>query len=220
MAEIIPAILTSDISDFRKRYAELFALSHYFTKLHIDFIDDEFIHNKTVLPEDLQFLKSSPLTLMAHFMTFEPHKYFRDAKDAGFSWIIFHFEAYKKESEIDEAIKLANALNLKTGLSINPETPLFMIAKFLTKVDMIQFMGIHPGFQGRPFMMATIEKIRELRALSKSVIISVDGGVKVGIARQCVKAGAQLLVAGSAILKSEDEEMAIESLKADIEGAL
>lgn len=217
MAEIVPAILTNDISDFRKKYAELFALSHYFTKIHIDFIDDVFIRNKTVMPKDLSFLKSSPLTLMAHFMTMSPHEYFQDAKEAGFSWVIVHFEAYKQEAEINEAIRLAHALQLKIGLAINPETPLFMSGKFLTKVDLVQLMGIHPGFQNRPFMPTTIEKIRELRALSKHVIISVDGGVKVGIARQCVKAGADILVAGSAILRSEDEEMAVEALQADIE---
>lgn len=217
MAEIVPAILTNDISDFRKKYAELFALSHYFSKLHIDFIDDEFIHNKTVMPKDIGFLKSSPLTLMAHFMTLDPQKYFQDAKDAGFSWVIFHFEAFKKESEISEAIKAARKLSLQVGISINPETPLFMLGKFLTKIDLVQFMGIHPGFQARPFMPSTIEKIKELRALSKHVIISVDGGVKVGIARQCAKAGADILVAGSAILRSEDEELAVEALKADID---
>jgi ribulose-phosphate 3-epimerase len=216
MAEIVPAILTNDISDFRKKYAELFALSHHFNKLHVDFIDGEFIHNRTVMPKDVEFLKASPLTLMAHFMTLEPHKYFEDAKNSGFAWVIFHYEAYKNESEVEEAIRLAKSLGLKIGISINPETPLFMFGKFLMKIDLVQLMGIHPGFQGRPFMLGTIEKIKELRALSKDVIISVDGGVKVGIARQCAKAGAQLLIAGSAILKSEDEEMAIEALQIDV----
>ena len=217
MAEIVPAILTNDISDFRKRYAELFALSHYFTKLHVDFIDDEFLHNKTVMPKDLGFLKTSSLTLMAHFMTLTPHKYFDDAKEAGFTWVIVHFEAFNKEEELLETIRLAKAMDFKIGVAINPETPLFMIGKFLKKVDLVQLMGIHPGFQARPFMVSTIGKIKELQALSKNVIISVDGGVKVGIARECAKAGAQLLIAGSAILRSEDEEMAIEALKADIE---
>jgi ribulose-phosphate 3-epimerase len=217
VTEISPAILTNDIADFRKRYAELFALSHYFTKLHVDFIDDQFIHNKTVLPKDLVFLKSSPFTLMAHFMTLEPQKYFQDAKNVGFKWVIFHLEAFKHDNEIDPVIEQAKSLGLKAGLSISAETPLHSLGRFLQKVELVQLMGIHPGFQGRPFMVSTIEKIRELRSLSKSVIICVDGGVKVGIARQCAKAGADILVAGSAILRSEDEEMAVEALKADIE---
>lgn len=217
MTELSPAILTNDISDFRLRYAKLFALSHYFTKLHIDFIDDEFIHNKTVMPADLKFLRTSPLTLVAHFMTLTPEKYFEDAKDAGFKWVMFHLEAFKRDSEIDPVIEKARNLGLKPGLVINPETPLHMAGKFLLKIDLIQLMGIQPGFQGRPFMLSTIGKIAELRALSKNVIIVVDGGIRVGIARQCAKAGADILVAGSAILKSEDEQLAIEALKADIE---
>jgi len=217
MTELSPAILTNDISDFRKQYAQLFALSHYFTKLHVDFIDDTFIQNKTVLPSELGFLKSSPFTLMAHFMTLDPQKYFEAAKTAGFKWVIFQLEAFKRDEEIDKTIEKAKSLGLKPGLSLSAETPLHMAGKFIRKVDLIQLMGIHPGFQGRPFMVSTIGKITELRSLSKSVIIAVDGGVKIGIARQCAKAGADILVAGSAILKSEDEEMAIESLKADIE---
>ncbi|OGE87752.1 MAG: hypothetical protein A3J07_03505 [Candidatus Doudnabacteria bacterium RIFCSPLOWO2_02_FULL_49_13] len=217
MTEISPAILTNDVSDFRKKYAELFALGHYFKKLHVDFIDDKFIHNLTVLPADLGFLKSSPFTLVAHFMTIDPQKYFAAAKAAGFEWVLFHYEAMTNDQEFAATIAAAAALGLKPGLVLNPETPLYSAAKFLDQVPLIQLMGIHPGFQGRPFQVAIIEKVKELRQLSKSVIICVDGGVKVGIARQLAKAGADILVAGSAITRSEDEEMAIESLKADIE---
>ncbi|MEJ0021318.1 MAG: ribulose-phosphate 3-epimerase [Candidatus Doudnabacteria bacterium] len=217
MTEISPAILTNDISDFRLRYGRLFALSQYFTKLHIDFIDDKFIHNKTVMPADLGFLKSSPFLLMAHFMTLTPEIYFEDAKNAGFKWVLFHLEAFNHDSEIQPVIERAKSLGLKPGLVINPATPLHLAGKFLKEVDIIQLMGIQPGFQGRPFMVSTIAKIVELRSLSKSVTICVDGGVKVGIARQCAKAGADILVAGSAILRSEDEELAIEALKVDIE---
>ncbi len=217
MTELSPAILTNDLSDFRKQYAELFALGHHFSKLHIDFIDDQLVHNKTVMPTDLGFLKSSPFTLMAHFMTLDPKQYFAAAKEAGFQWVLFHFEAFKNDSEVQATIDAAVKLGLKPGLALNPETPLYSAAKFLDKVPLIQLMGIHPGFQGRPFQVSIIEKVRELRQLSKSAIICVDGGVKVGIARQLAKAGADILVAGSAILKSEDEEMAIEALQADIE---
>lgn len=216
MVEIVPAILTNDISDFRKKYAELFAASHYFTKLHVDFADGEFVGNTTIQPKDLAFLKT-PLTLVAHFMTFNPGAYFEDAKRVGFKWVLFHFEAFQNDQDITQAIGAALTLGLKPGLAVNPETPLFKIAKFIGKVSLVQLMGIHPGAQGRQFIPETLDKVRELRALSKHVIISVDGGVKVGIARQCVKAGADIIVAGSAILKAEDEEAAIETLKADIE---
>lgn len=217
MIEFSPAILTNDISDFRKKYADILALTQYFTKLHIDFIDGVFIHNKTIMPVDLKFLQGSTLTLVAHFMTMNPKQYFADAKLAGFKWVLFHYEAFGTEQEIQDTIATARQLKLRPGLVINPETPLYMLAKFIPDLNLIQLMGIHAGFQGQMFMVATISRVKELRALSKNVIIMVDGGVKVGIARQLAMAGADILVAGSAILKSEDEEMAIEALQADVE---
>jgi ribulose-phosphate 3-epimerase len=216
MIELSPAILTNDISDFRKKYADIFGLSHYFKKLHVDFIDDVFIHNKTVMPADLPFLKSSPLSLIAHFMTMDPAKYFQDAKTAGFSYVIFHYEAMP-EAKINDTIAAGKNLGLKVGLALNPETPVYMAGKFLDKLDMIQIMGVHPGFQGRPFVLTTIGKVHELRTLSPNILIAVDGGVKIGIAHQLAVAGVDIIIAGSAIFRGEDKQMAIEALKADIE---
>jgi len=217
MAELSPAILTNDLSDFRMKYSQLFALSHFFTKLHVDFIDNTFVHNRTLLPAALSFLKSSPLTLIAHFMCSEPQKYFEDAKNSGFKIILFHFEAFPDKFEIDGVIASAKSLGLKVGIVADPETDLQKLSNFLPKVDMVQLMGIHPGFQGREFRSDTIDKVRQLRALDKNVIISVDGGVKIGIARKLAEAGANILVAGSAIFRAGDEQTAIEALKADIQ---
>src|SRR3989338_6452088 len=154
MTEIVPTILTNDISDFRKKYAELFAFHEHFKSLHVDFADGVFVETQTIMPKDVLFLARSPL---------------------------------------------------------------YLIAKFIKKIGLVQIMSIHPGAQGREFMPEILEKIRELRALSKSVIISVDGGIKAGIARKCAEAGANILIAGSAILRAENEEAAIEALKEDIE---
>ena len=217
MTEISPAILTDDISDFRLKYAELFALSHQFKILHIDFADGKFVDHKTLMPHDLGHLKHSPLTLMAHLMTFSPQKYFWDAKKDGFKFVLVHFEAMRNDVEGLHCIEHARSMGLKIGLVINPETPLHKVAKFISKVDLIQLMGIHPGAQGREFMPETIAKVRELRALHKSVIIAVDGGVKVGIARKLAQAGADILVAGSAIVHASDPKKAIEDLKEDID---
>ncbi len=217
MTELSPAILTNDISDFRKKYSELFAISHYFKYLHVDFIDDVFIRNKTVMPSDLGFLKSSPLITMAHFMTKDPQKYFQDAKNSGFTYVIFHYEALKDETEITETIAAGQKMGLKVGIAINPETPIHMLGKYIQKVDMIQLMGVRPGFQGQAFMQSTVEKVRELRSLSKTVKLVVDGGIKIGIAHELAVAGADIIVAGSAIFRGDDKQMAVETLKADIE---
>lgn len=215
MPEIIPAILTNDISDFRKKYAELFALSHYFKKLHVDFVDGEFLPNKTVMPDDLPKM-NSPFELMAHFMAYDPKQYFSHCKVLGFKWVIIHYEAFHLKVEIDEAITAARKLGLKVGLAINPETKPYQVAIFLRRVDMIQLMGVHPGAQGRPFEYETLEKVRELKKLLKNVIICVDGGAKLGTARQIAESGADWIIAGSAIAKASHPKEAIEELVADI----
>jgi ribulose-phosphate 3-epimerase len=216
MAEIIPAILTNDISDFRKKYAELFALGHYFTKLHVDFVDGEFLPNKTVMPDDLPKMTNAPFELMAHLMTHEPDQYFSHCKVLGFKWVIIHYEAFHLKTEIDDAIAAARKLGLKVGLAINPETKPYQIALFIKRVDMIQLMGIHPGAQGRPFEYETLEKIKELKKLTKNVIICVDGGAKQGIAKQIAEAGADWIIAGSAIARSEHPKQTIEELVQEI----
>ncbi len=217
MTELAPAILTNDISDFRKKYSELFAISHYFKYLHVDFIDDVFIQNKTVMPKDVTFLNTSPLVLIAHFMTLEPQKYFDDAKKAGFKYVVFHLEAAKNDEEIDQIITSARNLGLKVGIALNPETPVYKLGKYLSEIDIVQLMGVHPGAQGRTFIDSTVDKVSEVRSLSKTINIIVDGGVKIGIAHDLAAAGATIIVAGSSIFKGDDKQMAIEALKVDID---
>lgn len=216
MTEISPAILTNDLSDFRKKYAELFALSHHFRMLHIDFADGVFVSSQTLMPKDLLFLKTSPLTLAAHFMTYHPANYLRAAEAAGFKYALIHFEAFPHKHQLDETLMFGEHLGLRMGLVLNPETKLHHAAKFVKRTGLVQLMGIHPGSQGRQFMPETLEKVKELRALSKNAIIVVDGGIKVGIAKNLAAAGANILVAGSAILKAENEEAAVEALQADL----
>ena len=215
MAEIVPAILTNDVSDFRKIYAELFPLAHYFKQLHIDFIDGEYLPNKSLLPKDLTFFKT-PLELMAHFMAYQPAQYLSEIKELGFKWSIFSYESFKDDTELEQTLDRANKLGFITGISLNPETPVSVITPLLKKVNLIQLMGIHPGAQGRTFDENTISKIKELSMSNIKLSISVDGGIKVGNAGRCVKAGAEYLIAGSSIMRSEDKGMAIELLLADM----
>ncbi len=216
MTEIVPAILTNDVADFRQKYAELFGLSSYFTKLHVDFMDGEFLPEKTIAVKDLIGFKS-PLTLVAHLMVNNPHEYFEDTKKAGFSYVIFHFETYSKLDEIGKAIKHAKDVGLKVGLALNPETKLYDAGKFLGQLDLVQLMTVHPGAQGRPFEISTLDKIKEVRKLLKSAIICVDGGIKVELVRACTLAGANWLVVGSAIWQADNQKMAIQALEAESE---
>ena len=217
MTEISPAILTNDLSDFRKQYAELLPLSQYYSKLHIDFADGEFVKAKTVLPADIIFFRNSKIPSMAHLMVSNPVFFFEDCKAAGFTHVLFHYETFKNEEDVQLAINEAEKLGLIPGLAIGPNTPVLQIAKFIYRLKIIQIMSIHPGAQGRDFIPETLDKVKELRSMSNSVIICVDGGIKVGIARKLAQAGANILVIGSAVSRSEDEEMALMALKADIE---
>lgn len=216
MIEIVPAIMSNDVSDFRLKYAELFALSQHFRILHVDFADGVFVATQTVMPKDLLFLKTSPLNLSAHFMTFHPQNYLRTAVEVGFKTALIHFEAFNDKKQLEETFLFGEHLGLKIGLVLNPETKLHSAVKFITRAALVQLMSIHPGGQGRQFMPETIEKVKELRALSKNVIIAVDGGIKIGIAKKLAQAGADILVAGSAILRAENEGEALEALEEDI----
>lgn len=216
MSEIIPAILTNDQSDFRHKYSLLFALGHFFRKLHVDFADGEFVRSRSVLPSELTgFLKASPFELCAHLMVENPGFYLKDLKMAGFSTAIFHLEAL--ESLAAEAfISGALQLGLTPGIAINPETPLPKAGRYLKRVGKILLMGVHPGKQGRMFIPETLERIKEIRRLTRHVIIAVDGGIKPSIAKECARAGADEIIVGSAILHASNPRLAFELLTAEV----
>ncbi len=217
MVEVVPAILTNDVADFKLKYSTLLPLGHNFKKLHIDFIDGEFLEEgKTVMPSDLTFM-NSPFELMGHFMTFRPEKYFEDARKAGFKWVIISYEAFKTDDAVLYAVEKARENGLHIGLSINPETPLHKTAKVLPDFELIQIMGVHPGAQGRVFEPKVLDKIKELKALRTNVIISVDGGIKLGIAGKCVKAGADMIIIGSGILHATHPKEALEAFKRELD---
>jgi len=219
-SEICPAILTKDISDFRKQYGELLPLAHHFSKLHVDFCDGRLVETETLMPADLAgVFVNSPFHLVGHFMTVNPEKYLAEAKNAGFKWVIFQYDSFSDDNEIRRVLSVAYGLGLTPGLSLNPEVPIENVRDFLPVLGIFQLMGIHPGGQGRQFLPETLERIKKLRRMARNVIIIVDGGVRVGIARECMKAGANILVAGSAIVLSEEKEMAIEALELDLENS-
>ncbi|MGE5392560.1 MAG: hypothetical protein ACM3NH_02355 [Candidatus Saccharibacteria bacterium] len=215
MAQIVPAILTNDQSDFRHKYSMLFGLSHFFGKLHVDFADGEFVPAKTIRPADLgHFLKTAPFELTAHMMTETPGFYLKEIKAAGFRSVIFHFESM--DSLATEAfISGASQIGLSVGIAINPETPLPKAARYLRNLNLIQLMGVHPGRQGRTFIPETVDRIREIKRLTKHAVVAVDGGITPTNARDCARAGADQIIVGSAILKANNPKLALELLTAE-----
>jgi ribulose-phosphate 3-epimerase len=216
MPEIIPAILTNDIADFRKKYAELLPLSHHFKKLHVDFLDNDFLPGDTLDMSDFKGFVSH-LQMVAHLMVVNPKDYFAEAKNVGFYCVVFHFEVFEHQEDIDETINLARKLGLKVGIAIDPETDLYEMAKFIPKVDVVEILTVNPGAQGRQFLPECLNKVRELKKLTPKKIAAVDGGVSPANIRDCLESGADWLIVGSTLWKSTNLNATVNALKAEFD---
>lgn len=203
MIQIIPAILSTIESDFGrdiKKCNDSGLLQGGW--VHIDFMDNLFVPNKSIMPE-VTAKYGTGLKKEAHLMVKSPLDWLNQTADAGFERIFIHLEAEQVSSCLDKI----KEESLETGLAINPETPIEQLAPFLSQIDRVLLMGINPGFQGREFMPEVVDKIKEtarLRSENNSAFkIGVDGGVKDANAKELVLAGADFLVSGSFLLKGD-----------------
>ncbi|MDD5593478.1 MAG: ribulose-phosphate 3-epimerase [Candidatus Margulisbacteria bacterium] len=211
--KIAPSILSAD---FRKLEAEIKAVERAGADLiHIDVMDGHFVPNITIGPLIVKAArKATKLPLDVHLMIENPDRYIPDFAKAGADLITIHAEASKN---LDEDIELIKMNNVKPGVVINPATPVETIFHVLDKVAMVLIMSVNPGFEGQKFMPEVLPKIKklssELGVRSLKVDIEVDGGITPENAGEVVKAGANVLVAGSAIFYAKDYAMAIKGLK-------
>jgi ribulose-phosphate 3-epimerase len=150
----------------------------------------------------------------AHLMVKEPIRYIEDFKKAGADLVTIHYEACE---DVAATIAKIRECDMKVGLSINPETDVNVVEKYLKDVDMLLVMSVHPGFGGQKFIEETFDRIRTLKSeidrQGLPVKIEIDGGVCPANAKQLIDAGAEILVAGSAVFKSEDPAEVIASLR-------
>lgn len=203
MTLIVPAILDKTPEDFQKHIEQL-AASPSFQEgwVHIDFADNEFVPNQTINVEDVSQYPTD-LKKEAHLMVTHPLNWIGSLKEAGFDRVVFHFES---DDEISEVIDLIKNAGMEVGIAINPETQIDWLEPYIDKIDQILIMGIVPGFQGQPFIPATIDKIKNLKDKDWPIQISVDGAVRDTNARDLVDAGVDQLVSGSFLLKGDIEE--------------
>ena len=203
MTLIVPAILDKTPDDF-KNHIEQLKNSHTFQEgwVHIDFADNKLVPNETISVEEVA-KHPTDLQKEAHLMVARPIDWIDDLKKAGFERIIFHFEA---EDDPAEVIKKVKESGLEVGIAINPETAIEKLEPFKNELNQILIMGIVPGFQGQPFIPATIEKIKSLKAKGWPVKISVDGAVRDTNAKDLVGSGIDQLVSGSFLLKGAIDE--------------
>ena len=204
---IAPSILGADYGDLNKYLKKFEPFCDWF---HVDVMDGNFVPNLTIGPVVVAGIKTKR-PLDCHLMINNPHLYIQAYAAAGASAITIHVEASKHVMADIEKIKKAGC---RAGLALNPETPVEKISKFLPHVDMVLVMSVHPGFGGQKFMPEVIKKVRWLRQHYPNLDIEIDGGIDDKIASLAVKAGANILVAGSYILKNKNPRKAVEKLRA------
>ena len=210
--KIAPSILNAD---FTKMEEEIKTIKEA-EWLHLDIMDGHFVPNLTFGPKmaaDLR--KKTDQVLDAHLMIENPDKYIPHFVEAGADYITVHQETSKHLHRTIYQIKDAG---VKAGVALNPATPVHTLEHILTDLDMVLIMSVNPGFGGQSFIPATIDKIKWVkeRAMQLGITdlkIQVDGGVNLETAPQVIKAGANVLVAGSAIIKADDRAQMIRDLR-------
>ncbi len=179
--------------------------------LHVDVMDGHFVPNLTVGPFIVAAIRRlTKLPLDVHLMIEKPERYIQEFVKAGADNITVHAEACP--GYLDEVIEIIHSHTVRCGVSLKPATPLDRIAKNIVNVDMVLLMTVNPGFGGQKFMPEVLPKIQFLREQFQGDI-EVDGGINKDTARQVVEAGANVLVAGTAIFGQADAKKAIQDLK-------
>ena len=182
---------------------------------HCDVMDGRFVPNISFgIPVVKAISQMAEKPLDVHLMIVEPEKYFEDFVKAGADIITFHYEA---STHIHRSVQQLKALGVKAGVVLNPHTPVAVLEDIIGDLDLVLLMSVNPGFGGQQFIERTFGKIRRLKAMIEdqglSTMIEVDGGVNTQNAEALYEAGADILVAGNAVFKSEDPEETIRILK-------
>ena len=202
MIKISPSVLSCDFSRMGEEFKNL---EHYGADwIHIDVMDGHFVPNITLGAPIVKALrKCSELTFDVHLMISDPYKYAPDFIKAGADVLCFHVEA---DSDVEKTVDLINSLGCTPALALKPATPAEAVFPYLDKIGMVLVMTVEPGFGGQSFMEDQIPKVAaifaEIKKRNLPVFIEVDGGIDAKTAPGIVKAGADVLVAGTGVFRA------------------
>jgi len=218
VGKLAASILAADLADLA---AQVKLVEGHADLIHIDVMDAHFVPPLTIGPPVVASLRPhTALPLHAHLQVDAPEGLFDDLAEAGTDTVSFQVEAVGDPSPV---IAKARGAGLRVGLALAPETPVEAVLGSLDELDDVLVLAVHPGWAGQPFQPEVLPKVRGLRAeldrRGLAADLHVDGGVNAATARDCIEAGASVLVAASAIFGSEDPRTAARALKRVVEAA-